>query len=366
MPARHHPHRSADPRLAALGVPGPRPIVRGVLAASALFVVLASASVAAALGDDGWQLVDVAPFAVPCEAASDGACPVVRPLGGPDWIAWDRPIAGFERLDAHGYRLLVRTGDAADAWTLVAVLEDQPLGDVDWRIVAVEIDGERVAVDAERDPRLRFDLLDGRVYGTAGCNRLSAPIALGVGPRLVVGPLVGTLMACPDEVMRREQALVQALEGTVAYERDGDALRLGGVGGAVWLEPILPEGASAASRVWPDTDLVAFAEAMARESVAGTAWVVDPLRVALAMHPVMPESASVDVQRRDTAFEAAPYSVVRITETGLLDDSVAALRDVLVLERQEDGHWRVIAATQAQRCARGERVGWIGLPDLCP
>ena len=366
MSARHDAYRLPSLLHDRPSEAGTWSIVRGALAASVLVALLASASVASAADGDAWLLVDVAPLAVDCAAAPGGACPVVRPLGGADWAAWDGPIAGFERSDAHGYRLLVRSDEAAGAWTLVAVLEDQPLGDVYWRIVAVEIDAERVRVDPERDPRLRFDLLDGRVYGTAGCNRLSAPIAHGVGARVVVGPVVGTLMACPDEVMRREQALVRALEGTIAFERDGDALRLAGAGGAVWLEPILPERPTAAGRVWPDAELADGAAQVARAADAGEPWAFDPLRVALAMHPVMPESASVDVQRRDTSVELAPYSVVRITETGLLDDSVAALRDVLVLERQEDGRWHVIAATQAQRCARGERVGWIGLPTLCP
>lgn len=340
--------------------------LRAALTPLALLALVATGAVAAAHGDGRWQLVDVAPLGVACAGAPGATCPLVRPLGTDAWQPREAAIHGFERVDAHGYRLLVRGDQATDAWTLVAVLEDQPLGDVDWRIVAVEIDGERVHVDAERDPRLRFDLLDGRVYGSAGCNRLSAPIAPGVGPRLGVGPVVGTLMACPEPVMRREQALVQALEGNVTYERDGDALRVHGVGGAVWLEPILPEGPTAAGRVWPDAELVDDAERIARAADADEPWAFDPLRVALVLHPVMPESASVDVQRRDTSVEFAPYSVVRITETGLLDDSVAALSDVLVLERLDDGTWRVIAATQAQRCARGERAGWIGLPDLCP
>lgn len=341
----------------------------GALAVLVLLALFAAGRGAAAQGGERWVLVDVAPLAVACAQAAEPSCALVRPVGASEWRVHEADIEGFERAEAHGYRLLVRADDAHDAhaaWRLVAVLEDLPLGDLDWRIVAVEIGRERVALDAERDPRLRFDLLAGRVVGTAGCNRLTAPIAPGVGPRFAVGPVVGTLMACPDEVMRREQAVIQALEGSVAFEPDDEALRLDGAGGTMWLEPLLPERQTAAGRVWPDADLVRFADHVEDAARAGSAWAFDPLRAALTWLPALPESAAVDVRRRDTASEFAPYSVVSVTETGLLDDAVSALRDVVVFERMDGGHWRAIAATQAHRCARGEDAGWSGLPDLCP
>jgi hypothetical protein len=340
--------------------------LRAVVAVAAALVAVAALQIAVAQGGPGWTLIDVAPLPVACEGAPGTSCPLVRPLGSSGWRAWDGGVEGFEPIDGHAYRVLVRGADAAGPLLVAAVLEDVPLGDVEWRIHAATAADERLEFGRERDPALRFDLVSGRMAGTAGCNQLSAPFATGVGRQIVIGPIVSTLMMCPDDVMRQEQAVVQTLEGALTYALDGEHLRLQGAGGSLWLSPVLPSRQSAAGRAWPDPELASVDARVAEAANAGAAWAFDPLRVALEWLPTMPESAVVDVTRRDTQIEFAPYSVVSVSVGGLLDDSVAALRDVLVLERMESGHWRIVAVTEAQRCARGDHVGWLGLPDLCP
>jgi len=340
--------------------------LRAVAAVAVALVAIAALQIAVAQGDPGWSLVDIAPLPVACEGSPGTTCPLVRPLGSSEWRAWDGGIEGFEPIAGHAYRVLARGDEASGPLRVAAVLEDVPLGDVEWRIHAATVANERLEFGRERDPALRFDLVSGRMSGTAGCNQLSAPFAVGVGRQVVIGPIVSTLMACPDPLMRQEQAVVQTLEGALTYTLDGERLRVEGAGGSLWLSPVLPSRQSAAGRTWPDPELARVDERVADAADAGAPWASDPLRVALEWLPTMPESAVVDVERRDTQIEFAPYSVVSVTVGGLLDDSVAALRDVLVLERMESGHWRIVAVTEAQRCARGDHVGWLGLPDLCP
>ena len=70
--------------------------------------------------------------------------------------------------------------------------------------VAVELAGMPVPADpAARQPAIEF-VANGRVAGTDGCNRVSAPYTLN-GERITFGPMIATRMACPgtDEVARR-------------------------------------------------------------------------------------------------------------------------------------------------------------------
>ena len=361
MPDHHHHTRVIG---MSRGLPWTPP--RSVVAVAVAALTALALQVAVAQGAERWTLIDVAPVPVACEGAAGTTCPLVRPLGSTDWRAWDGAIEGFEPIDGHAYRVLADGAAAHGSLRVAAVLEDLPLGDVEWRIHAAAVANERLEFGRERDPALRFDLVSGRMLGTAGCNQLSAPLAAGVGRQIVIGRIVSTLMMCPDDLMRQEQAVLQTLEGALTYALDGEHLRLQSAGGSLWLSPVLPSQQSAAGRTWPEPELERLAERVAEAADAGAAWAYDPLRVALEWLPTMPESAVVDVERRDTQVEFAPYSVVSVTVGGLLDDSVAALRDVLVLERMESGHWRIVAVTEAQRCARGDHVGWLGLPDLCP
>lgn len=91
----------------------------------------------------------------------------------------------------------------------------------------VSIDGKLVPDDGFG---AGFTIRDGRLEGSDGCNGLSGPIVQ-TEKTLRIGPLVGTLMACPAPVMDRAAALGRALAevdgarrgptGTVALTRAG-------------------------------------------------------------------------------------------------------------------------------------------------
>jgi len=76
---------------------------------------------------------------------------------------------------------------------------------------------------------------DGRVSGSAGCNRFTGPYERD-GTRLSLGPLATTRRMCPSEVMEAEQAFLSALSRTAGIASlDALVLELAGEGG----EPLL-------------------------------------------------------------------------------------------------------------------------------
>ena len=68
---------------------------------------------------------------------------------------------------------------------------------------------------------------------------------------------------------------------------------------------------------------------------------------------------SADREVRDTVLavttrgEGATTARVTATLTGVLDDSVHAVRYVLELRRSDDGRWKLESARRTHRCARG-------------
>jgi heat shock protein HslJ len=73
----------------------------------------------------------------------------------------------------------------------------------------------------------------GRVQGSDGCNRFSAPITI-AGDALEVGPRgASTQMACPPAVMKQAQAFMQALQDARTWRVAGRELALLGADGAM-------------------------------------------------------------------------------------------------------------------------------------
>jgi uncharacterized lipoprotein YbaY/heat shock protein HslJ len=67
---------------------------------------------------------------------------------------------------------------------------------------------------------------NGNVSGSTGCNGYGGSYTV-QGDRLTFGPIVGTLIACAEEdITRQERELLGALQGTVRYEAAGGKLRI--------------------------------------------------------------------------------------------------------------------------------------------
>jgi heat shock protein HslJ len=80
---------------------------------------------------------------------------------------------------------------------------------------------------------------DGRVTGSAGCNRYMGGYQASSGS-LTIGPLATTRMACEQALMDQEAAYIQALESTAEYAFDNDMLVLRDASGAIQAIFVLP------------------------------------------------------------------------------------------------------------------------------
>ena len=91
---------------------------------------------------------------------------------------------------------------------------------IKWRAVSV---GDQI-IPADSGMYIQFEV-DGSIKGHAGCNGIFGSLeqrASGVG----VGPLGATRMACPEPVMSREVAFIDAVQKTANFQSTGDNLSL--------------------------------------------------------------------------------------------------------------------------------------------
>jgi heat shock protein HslJ len=87
-------------------------------------------------------------------------------------------------------------------------------------------------------PTVRF--ADGRASGFSGCNRFTGGFKR-EGDTLTVGPLGGTMMACPEPRMAIEKSFLDGLSGTHRVAISGDRLTLTPASGAPLVFQAEPE-----------------------------------------------------------------------------------------------------------------------------
>ena len=95
---------------------------------------------------------------------------------------------------------------------------------------------------------------------------------------------------------------------------------------------------------------VRFVNAQASRAVSG--WAQSPVTTAARFMSIVGTDATSSSITFPTA-EVGRRTVATITQEGLLDDSVRAVRYRLVLRRQADGSWRIFSAERTQRCWAG-------------
>lgn len=88
-----------------------------------------------------------------------------------------------------------------------------------WEITAVN--GKPVASSAlESQPFLGFDVTEGKIFGNAGCNRITSGFSSAGGAgHITFDKVASTRMMCPD--MTVEQNVLQALDKVVGYKSTG-------------------------------------------------------------------------------------------------------------------------------------------------
>ncbi len=113
---------------------------------------------------------------------------------------------------------------ACSTFQNAAMKESITLYDHDWVLVRMNgqapVDNSRVTLRLESPENGQ-----GRIFGDASCNRYFGSYTL--DQQIVeVGRLASTLMACPDPLMKQEQAFLSELEQVTRLEQDENTLVL--------------------------------------------------------------------------------------------------------------------------------------------
>src|SRR5215471_18694797 len=117
---------------------------------------------------------------------------------------------------------------AASGWPTMGISADpRPLDGTAWTLTSL---GGRIP-PAGATATARFD--GGRVEGTNGCNRYSAPVVVQGTNVAISSKAATTNMACPPEIMKLADAFMTALVSARSYRLSGHQLDLVGANGAV-------------------------------------------------------------------------------------------------------------------------------------
>ena len=138
---------------------------------------------------------------------------------------------------------------AASGWPTTGISADsQPLDGTAWTLTSL---GGRIP-PAGATATARFDR--GRVEGTNGCNRYTAPVAVR-GTNLEISPKAATTnMACPPEIMKLADAFMKTLVSARSYRLSSHQLDLLGAKGAV-LATFSEQSQSLAGTSWRATGI---------------------------------------------------------------------------------------------------------------
>ncbi|MDP2028337.1 MAG: YbaY family lipoprotein [Thiobacillus sp.] len=105
----------------------------------------------------------------------------------------------------------------------VQAKSDTALENTYWKLIAI---GDRPAQVQPNEREAYVLLLDGRVSGSSGCNKLIGGYTLRAPNELHVGPLSSTRMACLPDMMEQEASLIAVFARATGYRITGDMLDL--------------------------------------------------------------------------------------------------------------------------------------------
>jgi heat shock protein HslJ len=149
------------------------------------------------------------------------------------------PVMAFERdylaalASVRGYTLgegTLTLTDASGAEALAFAAQTPATLEGEWEVTGYLVgSGETAAVTS---PLVGTQVVitfgpDGIVSGTAGCNQFSGGYGV-EGDNITIGPLMSTMMACADEVMAQEAAVMAALEGAATWSVSGSTAEIRG------------------------------------------------------------------------------------------------------------------------------------------
>ena len=162
-------------------------------------------------------------------ASTQMACPRPVMLQA---VVYMQSLADTNSYRVEGGHLRLLGADGA----VLATFAPQPQGaaGTEWRVTGYN-NGKQavVSVLAETTLTLAF-AADGKVSGSAGCNRYMGTYAQS-GESLKFGPSATTRKMCaqPEGVMAQEQAFLKALQSVATARQEGDRLELRAADGAL-------------------------------------------------------------------------------------------------------------------------------------
>jgi heat shock protein HslJ len=108
------------------------------------------------------------------------------------------------------------------------------LAGTNWQVTGFN-NGRQAVVSPILDTELTMEFgADGRVSGSAGCNRYTGSYTI-EGRALRIGPAATTRRMCvkPEQIMEQEQQFLKALETVATMRQEGDRLELRTADGAL-------------------------------------------------------------------------------------------------------------------------------------
>lgn len=132
------------------------------------------------------------------------------------------------RVTAGQLQLLAADGTVLATFTA----QSESLAGTSWNVTGYN-NGKQAVVSVLNGTTLTMTFAsDGKVSGSAGCNRYSAPYTM-EGQKLTIGSAAATRMMCakPEGVMEQERQFLKALETVATARFEGDRLEMRTAGG---------------------------------------------------------------------------------------------------------------------------------------
>jgi heat shock protein HslJ/uncharacterized protein YraI len=125
-----------------------------------------------------------------------------------------------QQTTTYEMRVLLRDNSVTSQQITIQVNAVNPLANTGWLLTALY----GGAPLPQAVPTLFF-YEDGRVSAYGGCNTFNGPYWVS-GSNISIGPLLGTLMACAEDVGRQEATYLNAIQSVVSFESTLDTLIL--------------------------------------------------------------------------------------------------------------------------------------------
>ena len=97
--------------------------------------------------------------------------------------------------------------------------------DIDGKWNILEANGEKITVIGDEKPYIEFNTEESKVHGYTGCNLMNGAYTQD-GRKISFGNMATTMMAGPDENMKAERSVLDAIGKAVSVKAEGENLLL--------------------------------------------------------------------------------------------------------------------------------------------